>query len=139
MSVEINVWAVLLAGASSMLVGMLYYMPKVFGDQWMHLAKINKDKYAKEMKAKMIWVFVAALVTAEVVAYMTFLYHAYFADNWLSAGVITSLILWLGLSATTLFIHNSLDQRPNHLTYISMGNRLLSLLAMGLIIGWLHP
>jgi len=139
MNISINVWAVLLAGLSSMVIGMLYYSKPMFGADWMKLAKVDEKRFQKEMPKKMLGVFIAALVTAEVVAYMTFLYHYAFLDSWVLSGVITSLLLWLGVSATTIYVHNSLEQRPSHLTYISMGNRLLTLLAMGLIIGWLHP
>jgi hypothetical protein len=138
MNVSINVWAVLLAAVSSMVVGMIYYAQPFLGKYWMKLAKVNQKRFEKEMPKQMIGVFVAALITAEVTAYFTFLYHYFFVDSWIEAGATTALILWL-ISMTTLFIHNSLDQRPANLTYISMGNRLASLLAMGIIIGLLHP
>jgi len=138
MSVSINAWAVLLAAVSSMIIGAVYYAKPMMGKQWMKLAKIDEKRFQKEMPKKMLGVLLAALITAEVTAYFTFLYHFFFVDSWLMAGVTTALILWL-VSMTTLYIHNSLDQRPSNLTYVSMGNRLLSLLAMGLIIGWLHP
>jgi hypothetical protein len=54
------------------------------------------------------------------------------------ASLTSALIIWL-VVATNIYIHNSLDQRPSKLTAMSLGNRLLSILAMGLIIGWLHP
>lgn len=139
MEVHVNLWAVLLAGVSSMVIGMLYYSNGLFGKEWKKLAKIDEKRFQKEMGRVMPWVFVAALVTAYVVAYFTFLYFNFFQTSWLSAGVVTSLILWVGVSATTTFVHNSVDQRPSKLTAISAGNRLLSILAMGLIIGWLHP
>lgn len=139
MNVSINLWAVLLAGVSSMVIGMLYYRPQVFGSLWMKLAKVDQKQFAKRMPKVMPLIFVAALVTALVVAYFTFLYHNFFAGSWEMAGLISSLILWLGLSATTLFVHETLDDRPAQLLYLSLGNRLLSILAMGAIIGWLHP
>jgi Protein of unknown function (DUF1761) len=139
MKVDINFWAVLLAGISSMIVGMIYYADQVFGKEWKKLAKIDTKKFDKEMPKTMPVVFVAALIMAYVLAYVTFLYHNFFQNTWLGAGVITSLILWLGVSATTTYIHGSLEQRPRMLSVISLGNRLLSMLAMGLIIGWLHP
>jgi hypothetical protein len=139
MSVDINLWAVLLAGVSSMVIGMLYYSNALFGKDWKKLAKVDEKRFQKEMAHVMPLVFVAALVTSYVVAYVTFLYQNYFGGSWLMAGATTALILWLGVSATTTFVHNSVDQRPLKLTAISLGNRLLSILAMGLIIGWLHP
>jgi len=139
MSVDINLWAVLLAGVSSMVIGMVYYSNLLFGKQWKKLAKVDEKRFQKEMASVMPLVFVAALITAYVVAYVTFLYHNFFQTSWIGAGVVTALILWLGVSATTTFVHNSVDQRPSKLTAISVGNRLLSILAIGLIIGWLHP
>jgi xanthine/uracil permease len=139
MSVDINLWGVLLAGVSSMVIGMVYYSNALFGKEWKKLAKVDEKRFQKEMPRVMPVVFLAALLTAYVVAYMTFLYQNYFDGSWLAAGVVTALILWAGLSFTTVYVHNALDQRRYKLTVISVGNRLLSLLAMGLIIGWLHP
>ena len=139
MEVHINLWAVLLSGIASMLIGMVYYSDGVFGKTWQKLSKIDGKKFQKEMPKIMPVLFVAALVTAYVVAYLTYLYHSFFAGSWLGAGVTTALILWLGVSATTLVIHDSVEQKPSRLTVISLGNRLLSILAMGLIVGWLHP
>jgi hypothetical protein len=53
--------------------------------------------------------------------------------------VSTSFWLWLGFAATTLVIHNTFEQKPQALTLIAMGNRLVTFVVMGLIIGWLHP
>jgi hypothetical protein len=139
MDVHINLWAVLLSGVASMIIGMIYYSNAVFGKEWKRLAKIDEKRFQKEMSSVMPMVFIAALITAYVVAYVTFLYQNFFQTSWIGAGVVSALILWLGLSATTTFVHNSVDQRSSKLTAISVGNRLLSILAMGLIIGWLHP
>ncbi len=106
----------LLAGVSSMVIGMLYYSDMLFGKEWKKLAKIDEKRFQKEMGRVMPWVFAAALVTAYVVAYFTFLYYNFFQTSWLSAGVVTSLALWVGVSATTTFVHNSRS-----------GNRILML------------
>ncbi len=139
MTANINLYGVIVAGMSSMVIGTLYYSDRAFGKQWKQLAKIDIKRFEKEMPRLMPSVFIEALATALTVAYFSFLYHAFFKGSWLGATVLTSLILWAGLSATSLFIHNSLEQRPARLTYIAVGNRLLSILAMGLIIGWIHP
>jgi xanthine/uracil permease len=139
MHVHIDLWAVLLSGVASMVIGMIYYADGLFGKDWKHLAKVNGKEFQKEMPKIMPGMFLGALVTAYTVAFMTFLYHAYFNNSWMASAVTTALILWLGLSATTTFIHNSAEMRSIKLTAITVGNRLLSILAMGLIIGWLHP
>ncbi|HZL08112.1 MAG TPA: DUF1761 domain-containing protein [Candidatus Dormibacteraeota bacterium] len=139
MEVHINLWGVLLGAVASMVIGMIYYADQVFGKEWKKLAKIDDKRFQKEMPKIMPQMFVAALITSYVVAYFMFLYQNFFQTSWLRAGVVTALILWLGAAATTVFVHNAVDQRPSKLTAISLGNRLLSILAMGLLVGWLHP
>lgn len=139
MDVQINWLGVLLAGVSSMVIGALYYMPNVFGKVWMKLGKIDEKLFKKEQPKLLPLLFIAALLTAFVMAHFVFIVHQFFGDSWIAAGVVTSLWAWIGFSFTTLFIHDSMDQRPFNLILISWGNRLLSLLAMGLILGWLHP
>jgi hypothetical protein len=138
MEVHINLFAVLLGGIASMIIGMGYYDDRVFGKEWKKLAKIDTKRFAKEMPRIMPLVFVGALVTAYIVSYVTFLYEKFFEVSWIEAGIVSSLIIWLA-AAATVYIHNALDQKPSKLTAISLGNRLLSILAMGLIVGWLHP
>ena len=139
MSVQINLWAVLLGGIVSMVISALYYSQQAFGGEWMELAKVSKTKYQKQMPRVMPLIALAALATSYVVAYVAYLYHYFFRDNWVSAGLSTALILWLGVAATSIFIHNALDQRRRMLTVITLANRLLALLGMGLVIGLLHP
>ena len=139
MKVDVNFWAVLLAAVASMVVGMLYYADEVLGKEWKKLAKIDSKRFEKERPKVVPAVFVASFITAYVLAYVTFLYHNFFQDSWMAAGALTAVILWLGISATTIFVHGAFEQRPRTLLVISLGNRLLTLLAMGLVIGWLHP
>jgi cation transport ATPase len=138
-SVHINLWAVLLAGVASMVVGFIYYMPNVLGKVWMKLAKVDEKRFQKEMPQVMPGVFIAALVTAYVMAQFMYVEHAFYHAGWMSDALLTAVLAWLGFSFTTIFVHNALDQRPARLTYIAWGNRFLSFLAMGLILGWLHP
>lgn len=139
MDVQVNWLGVLLAGVSSMIIGFIYYMPGVFGKEWMSLGKINAKLFQKQQPRLMPLIFVAALITAYVLAVFMFVVHQSFGYSWMVSGIDTAVWTWVGFSFTTLFIHNSLDQRPFRLTAISMGNRLLSLVAIGLVLGWLHP
>lgn len=139
MEIHINFWAVLLGGVASMVIGMIYYADSVFGKDWKKLAKIDTKRFEKEMPISMIQVFIYALMTAYAVAYVACLYQAFYRSSWMSAGVISAVVLFVGISATTVVIHDTLNQKPSRLILITLGNRLLSIMAMGLIIGWLHP
>jgi hypothetical protein len=139
MVVHINFWAVLLGGVASMIIGTIYYSDSVFGKAWKKLAKIDTKKFEKEMPLNMTQLFISALLTAYTVAFVTFLYQSFYHGSWFAAGLASSLILAVGVSGTTVLIHDTTNQLPSKLINITLGNRLLSIVAMGLIIGWLHP
>lgn len=41
---EFNIWAILVAAASTLVVGFIWYNPKVFGTAWMQAADMTEDK-----------------------------------------------------------------------------------------------
>jgi hypothetical protein len=139
MEIHINFWAVLLGALASMVIGAIFYADGVFGKEWKKLGKIDIKRFEKELPTNMMQVFVYALVASYAVAFVTCLYQAYYNSSWISAGIVSSLVLFVGVAATTVTIHNTLNQISTKLTSITLTNRFLSILAMGLIIGWLHP
>jgi FtsH-binding integral membrane protein len=139
MVIHINYWAVLLGAVSSMVIGTIYYSDAVIGKTWKKLSKIDTKRFEKEMSFNVSQLFIGALITSYTIAFVTFLYHSYYRGSWIVAGIATSLVLFVGISATTIAIHDTLNQIPSKLINIKFGNRFLSILAMGLIIGWLHP
>lgn len=139
MDITINFWGVLLGAISSLVVGAIYYSPGLFGKDWMKLGKVDEKRFKKEQPKFTVLALVVAFIVAYFVAYFGFLYHNFYQDSWLGAAVSVALLLWVGFSATTVVVHGALDQRPRRLMYITLGNRLLSFLAIGLLVGWLHP
>lgn len=139
MVIHINFLAVFLGGIASMLIGAVYYSDRFFGKEWKKLSKINTKQFEKEMGWNMGQVFIGALITSYAIAFVACLYHFYYHSSWIVAGFATSVVLFIGISATTIAIHETLNQTPPKLINITFGNRFLSILAMGLIIGWLHP
>lgn len=138
MEVQINWLAVLLAGLSSMVVGMIYYAKPIFGDSWQKLVKLDDSKMKTGMAPAMAKSIIASLVTAYVLAHVTYLSSSFFVDTSFEAAAITTAFwLWLGIAATTIVVHDAFEQRPMKLTAMNAGNQLLTLLAMGLIIGQL--
>jgi magnesium-transporting ATPase (P-type) len=139
MEVAVNYWAVVLAAIASMIVGMVWYSSAFFGPAWQKLAQIDKTKMKHDMPRASLIAFVASLITAYILAHMTFIAHTFFKNNFMQDAITTAFWLGLGIACTTIVIHNSFDQRPAKLTLISLGNRLITLLVMGAIIGWLAP
>jgi flagellar biosynthesis protein FlhB len=123
MSVDVNMWAVLLAAVSSMVVGSLWYLPATFGNTWQRLAKVKMVDRSKMTPGSMVWVygsvFVASLVTAYVLALVTGLYNNFFNDSFMS--------------------DDTFEMRRKKLTLLNAAHELVTILVMALIIGWLKP
>ena len=139
MNVDVNYLAVFLAAVSSMVVGSLWYMPGVFGKAWMKMTGITMDKNKGMSAGATTWmygsVFVASLVTAYVLAHVTFLSHRYFGNSLLQDALSTAFWLWLGFVAARFVTHDAFEGRRKKLTLLNLGNELVTLLVMGLVIG----
>jgi sterol desaturase/sphingolipid hydroxylase (fatty acid hydroxylase superfamily) len=140
MDVEVNWLALLLATASTMAVGSIWYMPKVFGTAWMKLAKIDQKAMAKRNPVKPLLLTLAVSFTsAYVLAHVTVLAHAYFDNSYLTDALQTAFWLWLGMTAARFITHDAFEGRPTQLTLLNVFHELATFMVMGLIIGLLHP
>jgi len=137
MNVEVNWWAVVLATASSMIVGSIWYARGVFGETWLKLTKLDEKTMKKNSAAAMIATVVASLVTAYVLAHVTFLAHSFFHNSFLLDAMSTAFWLWLGFTVARMVTHDAFEHRPMKLTALNAAHELVTLLIMGVIIGWL--
>lgn len=137
MEVAVNYWAVLLAGASSMLVGSIWYAQAVFGKKWAKLAKVNMNKEVKgsEMAVLMGATFLISLVTAYVLAHVTFLSYKFFGQGWMQTALTTAFWVWLGFTAGRIATHDMFEGRPKALTVLNVSQELVTILVMAVVIG----
>lgn len=137
MDVQVNIWAVLLATVSSMVVGSIWYAKPVFGTVWGKLVKLDEKQMQKGAMKAMSQALIAGLITAYVLAHVTYLSNYFFGGSFMSNALTTAFWVWLGFAATTIVTHNAFEQKPPKLTLLAVGNQLVTLLVMGAIIGWL--
>lgn len=135
MEFAINYLAVFIAGLSTMLVGSVWYNPKVFGNTWMKLAKIDKKQTEKGEIKPMIIAFVMSFITAFILAHFSFLAYQYYSYSFLSISLITSFLLWIGFTAVRIITHDAFEGRLWKLTILNISHELVTILVMGLIIG----
>lgn len=137
MQVVINNWAIFAAALSSMLVGSLWYMPAVLGRPWVALTgrHLEERPGGYEMGVMYGGAFVASLITAYVIAYAAFLLNYFSHGTFLVDALSIAFWLWLGLTATRIYIHDTFEGRPGKLTLLTVSHELITVLIMGLIIG----
>ncbi|MGH7249643.1 MAG: DUF1761 domain-containing protein, partial [Minisyncoccia bacterium] len=61
-------------------------------------------------------------------------FHDYHGGSWYKAGLLKAILAFVGLAGTALVAHEVFEKRPKSIVWINLANRLVTLLAMGLII-----
>lgn len=136
MDVQINNVAVVLAMLSSMVVGSVWYAQSVFGKKWARLAKVDMSKGDRsDVWKPIVTTMVVSLITAYVLAHVTYLSNQFFGNSYLQDALTTAFWLWLGLTAARFVTHDAFEGRPMQLTVLTLGNELATIMLMGLVIG----
>ena len=137
MDVEINALGVVFAAIAAMVVGSLWYSPQVqTGKDWMKLVKPNEKRAKKEMPMAMGVAAITSLITAYVLAHVTYLSYETLGNSYVASAVTTAFWIWFGFQFTNLTINSTFEQRPRKLLFINLGGSLVTVLAMGLVIGY---
>lgn len=137
MEVQVNYLAVVLAMVSSMAVGSIWYAKSVFGKTWATLARVDMSGDKKDAWKPIVITIVVSLITAYVLAHVTFLSHDFFKNSFLQDALSTAFWLWLGLTAARIVTHDSFEGRPVQLTVLTCAHEFVTLMVMGLVIGLL--
>jgi hypothetical protein len=132
---EINIWAVLLATVSSMIIGAIWYARPVFGKYWMRAVGHDEESMRRGSAVPLIVTVVMSFITAWVLAGSAALAQSFYHGSFLGNTVLTALILWGGFTAARMVTHDAFDRRPTGLTLLNLAHELLTLLVMALIIG----
>ncbi|MDQ2670716.1 MAG: DUF1761 domain-containing protein [Gemmatimonadota bacterium] len=136
---EINYWAVLLATLASMVIGSIWYTPKVFGNRWAKLAKVELPTTNVGAWLPLLLSIVLSFLLAWVLAGAVTIAWAFYGGGFLWAAVVTAITLWAGFTAGRIIVHDSFEGRPTNLTVMNIAHELVTVLAMAIIIGVWPP
>lgn len=134
---EINIWAVLLATVSSMVVGSVWYSRRVFGTYWMKAVGHDEESMRTGSAAPLVLtvIVIVSFITAWVLAGAAAIAQNFYGGSFLANTLLTSVILWAGFTAARMATHDAFDRRPWGLTVLNIVHELVTLLLMALIIG----
>jgi hypothetical protein len=135
MDVQINMWGVLAAAVSSMVVGATWYAKSTFGATWQKLIKLTDKQMAEKAAPALTIAFLSSLVMAYVLAHVSYLSSSFFATSYQQAALTTAWWMWVGFQGFRVIMHDAFEQRRRKLTLINIGNDLVTILVMGLVIG----
>ncbi|MDQ1584305.1 MAG: hypothetical protein QOF36_2359 [Microbacteriaceae bacterium] len=135
----INYWAVLLATASSMVVGSIWYARPVFGKYWMKAVGHTEETMRTGAAFSLIIAVIVSFITAWVLSGATFIAWKFYSGSFLASALLTAIILWLGFTAARMITHDAFDRRPWGLTILNIVHEFVTLVIMALIIGLWPP
>jgi len=135
MAPEINYIAVVLATLSSMVVGSIWYTPRVFGNYWMKQAGITPSGNAKDAIRPILVTLVVSFVTAWVLAGAAYISFEFYGGSFLVNALVTGIVLWAGFTAARFITHDAFDGRTVGLTVLNCAHELVTIVIMALIIG----
>ncbi len=136
---HINYWAVLVATLSTMVVGAIWYTPRVFGNYWMKAAKVTPSGNARDAAGPIITTVIVSFVTAWVLAAAVYVSRYFFGGGFLINALVTAVVLWAGFTAARFITHDAFDERPSGLTILNIAHELVTVLIMAAIIGVWPP
>lgn len=132
---DINIWAVLLATASSMAVGAVWYTRAVFGRYWMKAVGHTEQSVQGNGTGAIIITVIVSFITASVLAGAAAIAQNFYGGNFLANTLLTGIILWAGFTAARMITHDAFDRRPAALTVLNIAHELVTIVFMALIIG----
>jgi hypothetical protein len=135
----INYFAVILATLSSMVVGSIWYTPKVFGNYWMKQAGVTPSGKASDAIRPIVVTVIVSFVTAWVLAGAVWISFQFYGGSFLVNALVTAVILWAGFTAARFVTHDQFDRRTTGLTVLNVAHELVTILIMALIIGVWPP
>jgi len=124
-------WLVVAIGTIlNMAIGFFWYSKWIFGAAWMKLAEVS-EKHMKENKSAIVYGVIVSFITVFFLA----LFEGFLGITTVSDGMFVGFCFWLGFVATTQISSVIWLRKPLHLFFIDTGYKLLSLVAIGGLIG----
>jgi len=131
---NINLWAVLLAAITKVIIGSFWYSPLILGQTWMHENGFTEEDF---IKGHPIWLMAILSLFFAFVAALGMAFFMTSQSTMLSGAGMGAMvsIIWISASKanTTLFENYSFKHYLIHAGY-----DILSYTAMGAILGAWH-
>lgn len=137
MNIEVNYFAVLLAGVVSMVLGFIWYNPMVMGKAWMKekgYTEASLKKAQSEMGKYYGLSFVVSLITAYVLNHVMVMSEAFFGLPMLQTGLTTAFWMWLGFVFPVQTTNTIFGEKNWKLLGIDTGYQLIAILGMAVTL-----
>lgn len=142
--IQINYFAIIVSAVASMVLGMIWYGPLLFGKIWMRIIGTGTSETASGDSRSNQKGMALLYITQLVLSILSFYVLAYYIAGWQVApgargGMINAFWIWLGFVMPTQAGSALWSGKPKKLAWsmflIMAGYQLVNLLIAGTIIG----
>ena len=128
-----TLFAIITAAVASVIIGMFWYHPRVFGSMWMQLSGLSPEMNERARRGSTLYL-IGGLMASMVAAYVLYWFGAFLSVyDWITAFEL-SFWCWLGFTAPTMLNSVFWEQRPLGIYLINASYWLVSLTVMALIL-----
>lgn len=131
--IEVTLIPILAAGIASVLLGMAWYHPKVFGAAWMRMSNITPEM-AEKGKRRMPLLALVGLAAAMLVAWVMNYIGILFGVYDIVGAVVLGFWCWVGFVAPTMLGMVLWEQKPFRLYIINSAYWLASFVVMAIVL-----
>jgi hypothetical protein len=126
----VNYIAVVLAAVVALVIGFIWYSPRVFGTRWMAYLGTTQAQLGNPGPTGMAVGIVASLINAWVLAVLSL----NLGGKTLTDGIMLGVLAWLGFMATITAAQISFEKKPWALWVLNNAHNLLVQVIMGAIV-----
>ncbi len=131
MSIDVNIWAILVSSVVNMVVGALWYSPPLFGKHWMRLTGIAREGLSQGNRVVLyVGSYFAGLILAGILAVVI---SATGVETVWEALILAAMV-WLGFTAAPSYANAVFEGKPLQLWAINSAHPLVSVLLMSVIL-----
>ena len=129
----VNYLAVVVAAVVALVIGFIWYSPRVFGNRWMAYLGTTQAQLGNPGPTGMLVGVVASLVNASVLALLAL----NLGGKSVTDGVLLGVLAWLGFMATITAAQISFEKKSWGLWVLNNAHNLLVQVIMAAIVtGW---
>jgi hypothetical protein len=134
MEAQVNLVGVVLAVVASMGVGSVWYSNGVFGKTWMKLVGLKEEDFKKMNWTPMVVMFLRAVTTAYLIAYLTFVANSFYGNSFLQDSLKLGVMLSI-LIVPVMAMHDLFENRRKKISLINGAHEFVTIMVMALVIG----
>jgi hypothetical protein len=124
---------ILAAGIASVLVGWIWFHPKVFGSAWMRMSNVTPEMAERGKKRMALMAFFGLLASMLIAYVMNYFGIAWGVYDWVGA-IELGFWCWIGFAAPVMLGMVLWEQKPFKLYLIVSLNWLVSFVVMALVL-----